>query len=181
MSFTALLLLALSVSMDNFAVSMALGSSSDVRAPWPMFRLAAAFGIFQFGMALLGWFGGSQIAFLFHGYERWVMFGSLAIVGWCMLRSAKESEDVQSETLSSMSMVLSLAFATSVDSLAIGLGLAMMQVNILQVSAVIGICATCLSFAGLLLGGRLGQTMGQRSKYAGGLALLMLGLRAFVQ
>jgi len=167
--------------MDNFAVSMAIGASSDARTPWPMLRLAAVFGLFQSGMALLGWYGGSQIAFLFHGYERWIMFGSLAIVGWCMLRSAKESDGVRSETLSSIGMVLSLAFATSVDSLAIGLGLAMIQVNILQVSAVIGVCAACLSFSGLLLGGRLGQAMGKHSRLAGGLALLMLGFRAFVQ
>jgi putative Mn2+ efflux pump MntP len=131
-------------------------------------------------MPLLGWFGGAHVAFLFHGHESWLLFGSLAFVGGCMLRSAQAPDDARLKMMSLPGTVLSLALATSVDSMAIGLALAMVRVNILQVSAVIGTCAACLSFTGLLLGGLLGQTMGKWSKFAGGFALVMLGLRAFI-
>jgi putative Mn2+ efflux pump MntP len=74
--------------------------------------------------------------------------------------------------------VLSLAFATSVDSLAVGFGLAMVRINILQTSGVIGAVTACLSLAGMLFGGQLGRALGRRSKFAAGLVLMLVGLRA---
>jgi putative Mn2+ efflux pump MntP len=108
------------------------------------------------------------------------MCGAFAFVGWCMLRSGQEPDEARLEKVSSPLTVLSLAFATSVDSMAIGLGLAMIPVEIFLVSAVIGLFGAGLSFAGLLLGGPLGRVMGKRCKFAGGLVLFILGLRAFV-
>jgi putative Mn2+ efflux pump MntP len=175
-----MLLLALSVSMDNFAVSIAISTTGDVRTFRQMFILAVMSGLFQFFMPLLGWFGGSYLTLLIHGYERWIIFGSLLFVGWCLFHSAQNRDETHFGALSSVSTVLSLAFALSVDSLAIGLGLAMTQVHIFQVSAVIATCAACLTFIGMLLGGRLGQAMGRRSRFAGALVLLVLAFKAIL-
>jgi putative Mn2+ efflux pump MntP len=180
MSIIALLLLALGVSMDNFAVSLAIGTAQSVRRVKPMVRLALVFGVFQVLMPLLGWLGGSQVAFLFRGRESWILCGVLAFVGWRMLRSAQESEQVQSSALESLGATLSLGFATSIDSLVVGFGLAMTHTNILQASGIIGAVTVFVSFAGMLLGGQLGQALGRHSKLSGGLVLMLIGVRALM-
>jgi len=180
MSISALLLLALGVSMDNFAVSLAIGSAQSVRTVKPMVRLALMFGVFQVFMPLLGWLGGAQVAVLFRGRESWILCGVLAFVGWRTLRSAQESDQFQPSSLPSLGATLSLGFATSVDSLAVGFGLAMIHINILQASGIIGVVTASVSFAGMLFGGQVGQALGRHSKLSGGLVLLCIGVRALM-
>jgi manganese efflux pump family protein len=180
MTIGALLLLAFGVSMDNFAVSLAIGTAQSIRTIKPMVRLALVFGAFQVFMPLLGWLGGSQVAFLFRGRESWILCGVLAFVGWRMLRSAQESDPVQSSALQSLGTALSLGFATSIDSLVVGFGLAMTHINILHASGFIGVVTLAASFAGMLFGGRFGQALGRHSKLSGGLVLLFVGVRALV-
>jgi putative Mn2+ efflux pump MntP len=166
--------------MDNFAVSLGIGTANPVRGMREHLRLAIAFGLFQFFMPLLGWLGGSQIVFLLHGYESWFLCAALAFAGWCMLRSSRQPDEAQQIYLSSPAALFSLAFATSVDSLVVGFGLAMIRVNILEASGLIGAVTGCLSLAGALFGAQLGQALGRRSRFAGGLLLLTVGVRALV-
>jgi putative Mn2+ efflux pump MntP len=180
MSMSALLLLALGVSMDNFAVSLAIGTAQPVRMVKAMVRLSLMFGAFQVFMPLLGWLGGSQVAFLFRGRETWILCGVLAFVSWRMLRSAQESDQLQPSSLPSLGATLSLGFATSVDSLVVGFGLAMIHINILRASGIIGLVTVSVSFAGMLFGGQLGQALGRHSKLSGGLVLLFIGVRALM-
>jgi manganese efflux pump family protein len=180
MSLSALMLLALGISMDNFAVCLGIGTANPVRRVKEHLRLASTFGTFQFFMPLMGWLGGSQIIFLLHGYESWFLCAALAFVGWCMLRSSRQSDEARQICLSSPGALFSLAFATSVDSLVVGFGLAMIRVNILEASGLIGGVTLCLSIAGLLFGAQLGHALGRRSRFAGGLVLLTVGVRAFV-
>jgi putative Mn2+ efflux pump MntP len=180
MSIGALLLLALSVSMDNFAVSLGIGTAQPVLTVRPMLRLALAFGVFQAFMPLLGWLGGSQVAFLFRGYESWILCGALAFVGWRMLRSTEESDQTQSSNLPSVGAVLSLGVATSIDSLVVGFGLAMIHVDILQAALIIGAVTVFVSFAGMLFGAQLGRTFARQSKFSGGLLLVLIGVSELV-
>jgi manganese efflux pump family protein len=180
MSTIALLLLALGVSMDNFAVSLAIGTAQSKRKVKPMVRLALVFGVFQVLMPFLGWVSGSQVAFLFRGRESWILCGVLTVVGWRMLSSAQESEKGQLLSLPTHGATLSLGFATSIDSLAVGFGLAMIHINILRSSGIIGAVTAFVSFAGMLLGGQLGHTLGRHSKLTGGLVLMLIGVRALV-
>jgi manganese efflux pump family protein len=175
-----LLLLALSVSMDNFAVSLGVGTAHPARTVKPLFRVALAFGSFQVFMPLLGWLGGSQTAFLFRGRESWVLCGSLVFVGWRMLRSTQQSDEAAGGKLPSLGAVLSLGFATSLDSLVIGFGLAMIHVDILIASGIMGAVAVCVSFAGMLFGRQLGTSLGRHSKFSGALVLVLIGVRALV-
>jgi putative Mn2+ efflux pump MntP len=180
MSVAGLLLLALSVSMDNFAVSLGIGTAQPSLAVRPMLRLALTFGIFQAVMPLLGWLGGMQAAFLFRGYESWILCGALVFVGWRMLRSTEESDQAQRSNLLSVSAVLSLGLATSIDSLVVGFGLAMIHVNIIQAAVVIGAVTVFVSFAGMLFGAQLGRALARHSKFSGGLVLLLIGVGQLV-
>jgi putative Mn2+ efflux pump MntP len=176
MSIGGLLLLALSVSMDNFAVSLGVGTAQSVLRVRSMLRLALAFGVFQAFMPLLGWLGGSQVASLFRGYENWILCGALVFVGWRMLRSTEESDKAQRSNLLSVSAVLSLGLATSIDSLVVGFGLAMIHVNIIQAIVVIGAVTVFVSFTGLRFGVHLGRTLARHSRFSGGLVLMIIGV-----
>jgi putative Mn2+ efflux pump MntP len=180
MNIGALLLLALGVSMDNFAVSLAIGTAQSVRTVRSMVRWALVFGLFQVLMPLLGWISGSQVAFLFRRRESWILCGALAFVGWRMLCSAHESNQIQSNNVRHLGATLSLGFATSVDSLVVGFGLAMIHINILQSIGIIGAVTGFVSFAGLLFGGHLGHALGRHSKLSGGLVLMLIGVHALV-
>jgi putative Mn2+ efflux pump MntP len=131
-------------------------------------------------MPLLGWLSASQVAFLFRGCESWISCGVLAFVSWRTLRFAQESDQVQPNTLPSLAAALSLGFATSVDSLVVGFGLAMIHIDILQASGIIGVVTASVSFAGMLFGGQLGQALGRHSKLSGGLVLLCIGVHALM-
>jgi putative Mn2+ efflux pump MntP len=180
MSIAALLLLALSVSMDNFAVSFGIGTAQPCLPVRPMLRLVLPFGAFQAFMPLLGWLGGMQAAFLFRGYESWILCGALAFVGWRMFRSTEESDQAQRSNLLSVSAVLSLGLATSIDSLVVGFGLAMIHVDILQAALIIGAVTVFVSFAGMLFGAQLGRTFARQSKFSGGLLLVLIGVSELV-
>jgi manganese efflux pump family protein len=179
MGLGALLLLALGVSMDNFAASLGIGTGNPVRSLKEDLRVAIEFGVFQFCMPLLGWLGGSQIVFLPRGYESWFLCAALAFVGWCMLRSSPRPE-AQRIYLASPGALFGFAFATSVDSLLVGFGLAVIRVNILEASALIGAVTACLSLVGVLFGSQLGRALGRHSRFAGGLVIVAVGLHAVV-
>ena len=179
MGIKVLMLLALGISMDNFAVSLGIGTANPLRRVKEHLRLAIAFGVFQFFMPLLGWLGGSQLIFLSHGYESWFLCAALTFVVWGMLRSSRQSDDEAQQIYpSSPGALFCLAFATSVDSLVVGFGLAMIRVNILEASGLIGAVTGCLSLAGVLFGAQLGRALGSRSRFAGGLVLVTVGVRA---
>jgi putative Mn2+ efflux pump MntP len=180
MSISALILLALSVSTDNFAVSLALGMSQRAHSAGLALRLSFTFGLCQFLMPLLGWLGGARVAFLFRGHERWPLFVSLIFVGWRMLRSADTSDKARQSDLELLGARLSLAFATSLDSLVVGFGLAMTHVDILEASAVFGAVGGALSFVGIACGKRLGHALGRYSLLAGGLTLIVIAVRVLV-
>ncbi|MGC2401077.1 MAG: manganese efflux pump [Acidobacteriaceae bacterium] len=180
MSIGALLLLALSVSADNFAVSLALGMSQTMRIAKLALRLSLTFGLCQFLMPLLGWLAGSRLTFLFRGYERWPLFASLLFVGWRLLRAPDASDKAQQSDLESAGSILGLALATSLDSLVVGFGLAMVHVSILEASTVLGAVGGALSLVGILCGKRLGHALGRHSRLAGGLTLIVIGVRALV-
>lgn len=179
MHFGVLMLLALSVSIDNFSVPLSLGMSQPVRVPGLAFRLPLTFGACQFLMPLLGWLAGSQVAFLFRGYERWPLFASLIFVGWRMLRSTTEPDKAGRSGPLAAGTIIGLALVTSLDSLMVGFGLAIMHDNILLAGAVFGAVGAVLSAAGMLCGTRLGQSLGRHGRFAGGLTLIILGIRAF--
>jgi putative Mn2+ efflux pump MntP len=105
---------------------------------------------------------------------------SAGVRGLAYAAPAQGSDQVQPSLLS-FEANLNLGFATSVDSLVVGFGLAMIHTNILQASGIIGVVTVSVSFAGMLFGGQLGQALGRHSKFSGGLVLLFISVRALVR
>jgi putative Mn2+ efflux pump MntP len=174
-------LIAIGLAMDAFAVSLGAGTASTGRAFRPFFRLSFHFGLFQAGMTFLGWLAGSTIAHWIQNFDHWIAFGLLLFVGGRMIRSGlSNSEEHKTGDLSRGGLLVMVSVATSIDALAVGLGLAMINVNILQSCAVIGIVTSALSVLGLLAGGMLGEKFGKRMEILGGLILIGIGFRILI-
>jgi len=177
MSFSAIFLIALSMAMDAFAVSLCSGVKIGFSAR-PVFRLAFHFGLFQALMPVLGWFFGSTLEPLVRDYDHWAAFALLAFVGFRMIRSGlngKEEENKQDPSRGWMMVMLSLA--VSIDALAVGFSLGLLGVTIWMPALVIGLVTGMLSLVGLRVGLRFGKQWGKPMEALGGLALIAIGLR----
>jgi len=129
--FWSVLLIAFGLAMDAFAV--ALGGGATRQAIWfrPGFRQAFHFGLFQFMMPVIGWGVGATIVQFIAAYDHWIAFGLLACVGGKMIKESFEKGDRVSRADPTRSWTLvMLAVATSIDALAVGLSLAMLEVHI---------------------------------------------------
>ena len=177
MDFAASLFIATSLAMDAFAVSLGIGTSRRAEDFRSRFRLAFHFGIFQSLMTVLGWLAGSTISHFISSFDHWIAFGLLAYVGISMIRSGLDkNEEVITPNPSRGKTLMVLCIATSLDALAVGLGMAMVGTTIVGPAIVIGLVTLSLSAFGLGVGHRLGMKFGKRMEVIGGLILVGIGL-----
>jgi len=178
------LIISVGLAMDAFAVSLGVGTnpSDQEETAWRrVFRISLHFGIFQGLMTLLGWLAGSTVAGLISSFDHWIAFALLAWVGGRMIKEGLgPEEDCRCEDITHGKTLLVLCVATSIDALAVGLSLSMLQVNILSASAVIGLVTLFLSLVGGFAGHLLGSRFGQRMEVVGGLVLIGIGVRILV-
>ncbi|MGD0878374.1 MAG: manganese efflux pump MntP family protein [Anaerolineales bacterium] len=177
MNFFEILLIALSMSMDAFAVCLAAGTQEDSKGPRPTFRLAFHFGLFQFLMPVIGWFAGTTVLRYISAFDQWVAFGLLAIVGVRMIRSGIDQNKMAAKANPSRGWTLVLlAIATSMDALAVGFSLGLVGVTIWYPAVVIGVVTGLVSWLGILLGNRLSVKFGKRMEIIGGIILIFIGI-----
>jgi putative Mn2+ efflux pump MntP len=180
MSFITLFLIALSMAMDAFAVS--LGSGVKIGpGPRPLFRIAFHFGLFQAVMPVIGWLFGNTIEPYVKDVDHWVAFGLLVLVGIRMIRSGlgKNEEQTPQDPSRGMTMVM-LSIAVSIDALAIGLSLGLLGITIWTPAIVIGLVTGILSLVGLRVGNGFGKKYGKPVEVLGGLVLIGIGIRIVV-
>ncbi len=178
MDFLTTLFIAVGLAMDAFAVSLGVGAGQNARSPRPIFRIAFHFGLFQGLMTFIGWLAGSTIVSLIASIDHWIAMALLAFVGVRMIRSGLNPEqDCRSGDPTRGGTLMVLCVATSLDAMAVGLGLAMLQVDILSASLTIGVVTLGLSLFGLLVGQKLGEHFGKRMEIVGGVILNGIGLR----
>lgn len=176
-----ILVVAVGLSMDAVAVSLAASASNRARGARAMFRLAFHFGLFQFLMPVIGWLIGSTVAPYISSFDHWVAFALLAFVGVRMIRAALGGGEDLGRDPSRGATLLMLSVATSIDALAIGLTLAMIGDGIWVASVVIGIVTASLTSLAVLLGARVGRAVGTRMEIVGGLALIAIGVKILVE
>lgn len=170
-------LIGIALSMDCFAVSLAIGTSTKTKLLNAALIIALCFGIFQTGMTLLGWAAGTGFTGLIAGFDHWLAFLLLAIIGARMIHEGLENED-EEEPISGIQFVpvMVLSLATSIDALAVGVSFAVLRMSILVPALIIGIVAFIISFAGVMSGMKLKSIIGKRIEIAGGLILILIGL-----
>jgi manganese efflux pump family protein len=179
------LLVALSLAMDAFAVSVSAGICIPDLKPRHGLRTALAFGSFQFLMPVLGWYLGGTFRALIQGFDHWIAFVLLVAVGGKMLLEARKmgspescpDEEKSAARILDLGGLLVLALATSIDALAVGLSYSIIGSPILLPATVIGIVTFALSFIGCEFGKRIGARFERWATLAGGLVLIGIGVK----
>ena len=172
--------IAVALAMDAFAVSIAAGVTLKSVSPRQTFRLAWHFGLFQAMMPVIGWGAGLTVRARIEAYDHWVAFALLVFVAQGMLRSAFKAdtdEDGAKDPTRGLTMVM-LSVATSIDALAVGLSLSMINVSIWTPALIIGLVAGGFTTAGMHLGKLIGS-LAKLSRWAeltGGIVLLAIGV-----
>ncbi len=184
MGFGELLVLAVGLSMDAFAVSVCKGLALGRSDRKTMCTCGIWFGAFQALMPLAGFWMGSVFADAIEAIDHWVAFGLLGIIGVNMIHEAfadEASEESEDGDLSPKTMFI-LAIATSIDALAVGISLAMAgNVNIWAAVALIGTTTFLLSGAGVKVGSVFGNRYQKKAQIAGGVMLILLGLQILLE
>ena len=174
-------LIGIGLSMDCFAISLCIGTTTKVRLLYASVIMALCFGLFQTGMTILGWVAGSSIIGLIQGYGPWIAFFLLSIIGVKMIRDGfKDDSDENCVEVISCIPVILLSIATSIDALAVGVTFGVLGSAVLIPALIIGLVAFLLSFIGVLAGERLEKILGNRIEIAGGIILILIGIRILV-
>jgi len=175
----SLIAVAVALAMDAFAVALAAGAVLHPLSFRPCFRLAFHFGLFQALMPVLGWLAGLTVQSFVAAWSHWIAFALLLYIGGRMIHEALSAEEGQArknDPSRGLTMV-GLAVATSIDALAVGLTLAMLDVVVWFPALIIGLVACGFTVLGLFLGTRAGKLWGSRVEVAGGAILVLIGLK----
>ena len=181
MDWLTITLISVALAMDALAVSLAVGTAGQIPTLRGKIRLAGHFGLFQSGMAALGWLAGGTVVPYVEAFDHWIAFALLGYVSYNLIRSGLSQDGRAFDQDPSTGKVLVLlSFATSIDALAVGLSIALLGIPVLLSVVMIGVVALLLSAVGLLSGTRLGETFGKRMEIVGGLILLAIGIRVVI-
>lgn len=175
-------LIALSLSMDAFAVSMCKGLAMRRFNIRYCLIIAAFFGSFQAVMPLLGWLLASSFASYIAEFDHWIAFLLLFIIGGKMLLdSIKEDDETAQQSVLNIKELFVLAVATSIDAMAVGITLVFLNVNILTAAAVIGTVTFALSALGVFIGGRAGARYKNKATFCGGAVLIIMSFKILLE
>lgn len=178
MDLWEILLIALGLAMDAFAVSLSAGANRLTSGVRPTFRLSFHFGLFQFLMPVIGWFIGSSLQNYIEAVDHWIALALLSYIGYKMIKAglSPDSEKKQNDPSKGANLMI-LSLATSIDALAVGFSLGLLRVNIWYPAFIIGIITAVLSLIGIKIGNRLGLKLGSRMEVIGGVVLIIIGLK----
>lgn len=203
MSMLSVFFIGAGLSMDACAVSFAQGMCLKKRVGFYSVVLGLAFGLFQAGMPLAGWFAGIYFESLITSIDHWIAFVLLGIIGINMIREAIEDTKASGEysrseyscsehreeengcckntIYISPSSIFIMAVATSIDALAVGISFAFLQVQILPAVCLIGTTTFFVSCAAVWLGNRLGGKLGKYAEITGGVILILIGSKILLE
>lgn len=171
---------ALAVAMDAVAVSISSGMARGRQAAWrDAFAMSATFGFFQALMPAIGYLGGSFFKDAIEAWDHWVAFVLLAAIGGKMMWESMHSgeRDGKAGNPFAARSLLLLGIATSIDALAVGLTLSLLDFPPVASIAIIGAATFLLCLPAVRLGARLGTTFAHRAEFAGGLVLVVIGAK----
>lgn len=179
MSTWTLILIALGVSADAFAVALGKGLQMRRLRSQDALALALTFGVFQGLMPLFGWFLGTGLRDYIMEIDHWIAFGLLALIGGRMIWEAFHPDKDETEIGDGIPLrqLLVLGVATSIDALAVGISFAFLEVAITGAVFAIGTITFVITLAGVYLGHRAGVRFRTPAEVAGGVILILIGTR----
>jgi len=178
MGWIALFAIALSLSLDAFAVATVAGITLGEPTRRQRFRLSFHFGFFQAAMMAVGWCLGSAVERLVHGLDAWVAFALLALVGGNIVRNALRGEKESHSRIDPTRgwNLVFLSVASSLDALAVGISLAMVSFPIIRSTLIVGLVCYGMTLLGMAIGQKIGAIWGRRCELFGGVVLILIGI-----
>lgn len=182
MSFAEILIIAIALSMDAFAVSVCKGLSVPKVLPRHALTVGLYFGGFQALMPLIGYLLGHSFESAITSIDHWIVFALLVLIGGNMVREALGDDDEEQTGASfGFKTMLLLAVATSIDALAVGVSFAFLGVNIIAAIATIGTTTFILSIVGIKVGNVFGAKYKDKAELVGGIILILMGLKILLE
>lgn len=175
-----LLLLAVGLSMDAFAVSICKGLAVQKLKISHALTVGIYFGGFQALMPLLGYLLGKQFESLITSVDHWIAFGLLGFIGVNMIRESRGEAEELNNSFGFRTMVI-LAIATSIDALAVGITFSFLKVNIISAVCLIGCTTFVCSAIGIKIGNVFGTKYKSRAELAGGIVLILIGVKILLE
>ena len=172
-----MVLVALGLALDSFSVSVTNGLAGRGFEVRRAFTIGAFFGGFQALMPLIGWLAGAHFVSLISGLDHWIAFLLLTIIGGRLILEALRRSPQTPLSSLRIGALLTLSIATSIDALAVGLSLSILQLPIVATVIVVGLITFALSVLGVYIGGKIGRLVSHRVGILGGLVLIALGMK----
>ena len=183
MSVADLAIVAVGVSMDAMAVAIAVSLALATPTGRHVFRLAFHFGLFQALTFVTGWLAGQTVGPYIEVWDHWVAFTVLGVIGCRAIVGAYGNSDEASQRADATrgARLVALSIATSIDSLAVGLGVAVLHSQVWVPALIIGLTTGGLSVVGMVFGSRIGARLGKRAEIIGGVVLVCIGMNILIQ
>ena len=182
MGLFEIVVIAIGLSLDAFAISISLGLLVTKSKPIQYFIPGIYFGFFQAIMPYIGFRTGTLFADRVQTFEHWVAFVLLAVIGGKMIYDSfsKDTEKTDETPFGWIKMML-LALATSIDALAVGVTFAFFPINIYLAIIIIGVTTFFISFVGVKIGNMFGAKYKSKAEFIGGAVLVLLGIKILVE
>ena len=183
MNLYVLILIALGLSLDAFAVAVAGSVYLKKVTARHIFRIAFHFGLFQALMPIIGWFAGKTTHALIAAWDHWAAFFLLTVIGGRIIYDAlcgSEEKKWNKDPTRGMTLVM-LSVATSIDALAVGLSLAMLEVSIWYPAAIIGVITSAVCVLGMIIGDIISSRLQKGMELSGGVILLIIGFEILIR
>ena len=185
MSIAELIILAIGLSMDSFAVSLGSGALMKRRIAERALKTAVFLASFQAAMPIIGWIAGEKFKSLIESWDHWIAFGLLALIGGKMLWDAFHEDDEElscpADGKLDLRELVMLAIATSIDALAVGITFAFLRVDIVMSVGLISATTFVLALAGVVVGHRFGARYEKAATIAGGIVLVLIGTKILLE
>lgn len=185
MTLTEIILIGIALGMDCFTVSLTSGTLVKRVVPRPMWYMVGLFGLFQGGMTWLGWSVSKLFSLYLESVDHWVAFVLLAYLGARMIYEGFKKEEEQKFNPLNYKVIFTLAVATSIDAMAVGVSLAFMGLNtweaIVKPSVLIALISSLLTICGLALGIAAGRKIPFNLSPVGGLILISIGIKILIE
>jgi len=179
-----LLVIAIGLAMDAFAVSITSGCIAQRMKLRSALRIAFFFGGFQALMPLIGYIIGTSLRVYLQNIDHWIAFGLLTFIGVKMIKESSyitKETDTKNKNTDSIPVLFTLAIATSIDALAVGITFSLLDVNILFCAGMIGVVTFLLSLLGIWMGCRFGRLFSDKIEILGGLVLIGIGIKILIE
>jgi putative Mn2+ efflux pump MntP len=181
LDFPTTLIIAVGLSLDAFAVSISCGMSVQQSRLRLIVLPALFFGFFQGFMPLIGWGVGMTVRTWIEFLDHWIAFTLLGLIGLHMIYQAIHEPADRCFNPADIKVLFLLAIATSIDALVVGIGFALLRVDILSAVVIIGLVTFILSIIGIRTGRRLGVYLGRKAEIFGGVVLIAMGIKILIE